>query len=129
MIKPKTGVCPECRDKSEKPIIAGRCLFHYWAGKRKPIERSRTPIKKRSDKMRKEDAIYSHKKKEYMKNHPYCEVAGCGNKADDLHHRKGRGIHYTDERYFMAVCRSCHQKFDTHTKWAMENGYVLSRLG
>lgn len=127
-IKPKVGVCPDCTDTVEKPTIGGKCKYHYWQGKRTPIKASTQPIRKRSAKMAKSDTEYFRLKKTYMERYPICEVRGCRNVSTDLHHKKGRGIHYTDPEYFMAVCRPCHNRFDTETKWAMDNGYVLSRL-
>lgn len=34
MLKYKTGLCPLCTDGKEKPLIAGKCHYHYWNEKR-----------------------------------------------------------------------------------------------
>jgi hypothetical protein len=28
-IKPKTGICPDCKDGKEKRLMAGKCQYHY----------------------------------------------------------------------------------------------------
>ena len=29
-MKPKWGICKECNDNKEKPLIKGLCQYHYW---------------------------------------------------------------------------------------------------
>lgn len=33
-----------------------------------------------------------------------------------------------DVRYWLPVCRACHQKCHDHPQWAYDNGYSLKRL-
>lgn len=87
------------------------------------------PIKKVSEKMQKKLGVYARKKKEYIKDHPICEFEGCQCKSKDIHHKKGKiGDLYTDETYFMAVCRDHHIWIERNPNEAKRLGYSLDRL-
>ena len=59
----------------------------------------------------------------------FCQVKGCKGLATEVHHKKGRiGKLLTDIRYFLGVCRECHNKIELNPTWAKENGYSLNRL-
>lgn len=47
-IKQKTGQCIDCEDGPDKPLIAGRCQFHYW--------KHRNKVKADADKCKEPDA-------------------------------------------------------------------------
>jgi predicted metal-binding protein len=73
-------------------------------------------IRKKSVKREKQETEYEAKKKKFLKDNPYCQakLVGCLGKAKDLHHRAGRtGDNYTNEKTFLAVCRSCHDQVHT----------------
>jgi len=92
--------------------------------KKKPCK-----IKLRSDKRARQEREYSKKRKEYLIDHPICEVLGCFAKSTEVHHKKGRiGDLLTDERYFMAVCNAHHRVIELNPIWAKNNGYSLNRL-
>ena len=55
--------------------------------------------------------------------HHFCEV--CDNPATDIHHKARRGKNLNNTETWMAVCRPCHMKIETHGKWAREQGYIL----
>ena len=127
-IKVKTGVCPKCENGREVPMIGGMCKNHYWESRRKPTENKvRKPIRKVSKKRAKQNAVYLKARLEYLNEQLNCEI--CGNSATDIHHKKGRVEELlTDKKYFMALCRPCHQKVELNPEWAKENNYSLSRI-
>ena len=95
----------------------GFCKFH--APRKYPNKVS----KKMGDKLKE----YAKNRKEYLEEHPYCEV--CGREANQIHHKAGRiGNLLADTRNFLAVCFSCHERIETNPDWAKENGYSKNRL-
>lgn len=94
--------------------------------KAKP-KKKRTPIKKRSVKMKKETFKYLKQREVFLENNPACGV--CGGIASDVHHKKGRiGKDLLDETNWLPVCRPCHRWIEEHPEPAKEMGYSLSRL-
>lgn len=86
-------------------------------------------IRPRSAKRAKQEREYANLRKVYLFTHPTCEVIGCGCEATEVHHKKGRvGDLLTDERFFLAVCRSHHNYIELHPIEAKEQGYSLNRL-
>jgi hypothetical protein len=105
------GLCPKCT----KLINSGT-----RAKKAKPI-------KKESDKRRKQNKEYLKIRAQFLKDNPKCAVTG--KEATEVHHKKGRtGNLLTDVRYFLPVSREAHQKIELNPDWAKEQGYSLSRL-
>lgn len=87
------------------------------------------PIKKVSKKQQSRNARYAKVKREYLTEHPICEVDGCKQLATDIHHKKGKiGDLLCDKNHFLAVSRMCHQKIELNPAWAKENGYSENRL-
>lgn len=82
--------------------------------------KSRTPMKKVSDKRKREGKIYSQLRKKHLEANPYCKV--CGIPATDLHHAKRRGKHYLDEKSYVSLCRLHHQRAHDNPTWAKEMG-------
>lgn len=86
-------------------------------------------MRPRSKKRAAQERIYAKIRKVYLFCHPNCEVVGCGCESSEIHHRKGRiGDLLTDEKFFMAVCRSHHNYIENHPIEAKDQGYSLSRL-
>jgi hypothetical protein len=86
------------------------------------------PIPQVSKKESKRLAKYYKAKSEYMAEHELCEVCQ-ENKADQIHHRKGRiGSLLWDKSYFLASCDTCHRRVELNPEWAKDNGYSLNRL-
>lgn len=72
---------------------------------------------------------YKKLSKTFLKTNPICEVKDCGKPSSDTHHRAGRiGNLLTDTALFMAVCRKHHKQITDNSKWAIQEGYSLSRL-
>jgi len=83
-----------------------------------------------SEKHKKLLAEYRIVRDQYMRGHTLCDARlyGCSNYATDLHHKCGRtGKLLTDVRYFMAVCRSCHNAIEREPEMAKEKGFSLTR--
>lgn len=72
-------------------------------------------------------SIYAVRKRAYLKRHPICKVC-LTRKSTDVHHVKGRGPYLLTERWFMALCRTCHQDIHDNPKAAFAKGYLVSRL-
>lgn len=148
MIRAKVGKCSDC--SRETALISRRCKYCYWKHRemvkrqdkeRKEAEREivESPeeqkvyiIPKQSDKRKKQNTLYLKKRRIFMEQNTKCQAGlkGCTIEATELHHKKGRMnelIH--DERYFLAVCRSCHEKITEHSRMAIEKGLSLSRYG
>lgn len=76
--------------------------------------------------------FYSILRSGYLAKHPLCEAGsvlrphftGCTKKATQIHHKKRRGPHLNDTRYFLAVCASCHRYCHDHPKIARELGLM-----
>lgn len=106
--------------------------------KRSPLKR-KARLKPVSDRRAKENAVYRKVRKEYLAAHPYCEICLAEhrieclkkaevhgvNRATEIHHRKGRGKYLNDVKFFLAVCRKCHNAVGDNPKWAESRGYLL----
>ena len=93
-------------------------------------EKKRTYIKKVSDKRKGRLVIYKELRAVFMKSHPICEaaLAGCTKTATDVHHMMGRENELLNMTcYWLAVCRSCHDKLTIDSKMAIEKGLSLSK--
>lgn len=102
----------------------GYCKFHQYLrqdfNKKKAPRKRISPI---SDKLKDELKSYRIVRDRYMYEHPNCEI--CMNPSQDLHHKKGRGKHLSDIKYFMAVCRICHIFIHENPKKSRESLYLL----
>lgn len=88
-------------------------------------------MRNRSLKRQKQEREYKIVKAAYLEEHPYCEAEWMchGLLAVEIHHKKGRiGDLLCDKKYFLAVCRMCHDRIEQHPKEAKEQGFSLSRL-
>lgn len=85
------------------------------------------PIAKHSKKMQAAMALYSLKKKHWIKG-KRCSVF-TEKPATDIHHMKGRiGELLLDESNWLPVSREGHQKIELNPKWAKEMGFSDFRL-
>ena len=131
MIKHKTGLCPDCNDAKEVPLIAGKCSSHYW--------KSRAKIKGKSSKKHYAIAPVSKKRLEALKKYrrirdkflaenPKCMYPGCNSGKVTLHHGKGRiGSFLTDKRFFKALCWPHHDYIERHPAEAKKLGLSYER--
>jgi hypothetical protein len=63
---------------------------------------------------------------QFLTDNPSCQL--CGARATTVHHKQGRGQFLLDQTTWMCICMPCHRKIHDEPKWAMEVGYLLSRL-
>lgn len=101
----------------------------YSEKKRGPAKQiKRQPIAKVSKKRAVQNREYYKVKLDFMIHHPKCQV--CHIKySKDIHHKRGRiGDLLTDSNYFLAVCRSCHEKIETSPDWARKMGFSENRF-
>lgn len=117
------------------------CSFSCAKSNQKSQKKVYTPIKKKSDKRKKQEAIYLKKRADFLnkKENKKCPVFP-NLPTTDVHHKKGRvgfadawarhnGINlYLDERFWLAVSRKGHQKIENNPIWAKEKGFSLDRL-
>jgi len=130
-MKQKTGYCIECGNTEPKPIIGDKCSYHYWLQKRKPIVKKPYKIKLVSKRRSKQNNEYTKARSTYLLAHPFCEarIPGCTFQAVEIHHKRGKieGL-LTDPKWFLSVCRSCHDVIEAKGVFAKENGFSVSRL-
>lgn len=89
----------------------------------------RTPIPRVSKKRQKETVEYLKIRTEYLNEHKLCEakLPGCSGFSTEIHHIKGgeeRSTTYLDTNYFMAICRTCHNRVHLKPAEARELGYL-----
>lgn len=89
-------------------------------------------IPNRSKKRAAEERQFHQKDKpEYLDENPYCEarLSSCTIQAIEVHHKKGRiGKLLNDKKFFLSVCRNCHEWIERHPKEAKELELSISRL-
>lgn len=146
--KPKVGDCDECDSKgvdlyrTNSPKRCKTCFFEEKkrrfkenkksTGKR-TVLRSRKPKKNIapvSNKKLQELSKYRPLRDKYLKENPDCEVEGCGNESNNLHHKAGRvGSLLYNTKYFMACCSNCHPQrihHEANDGWARKMGYIIN---
>lgn len=85
------------------------------------------PMRRVSQRRAKENKTYSIVRKEYLTVNPKCEVCNHA-PACDIHHRRGRWkSRLTDATFFLAVCRTCHDRIHHNPEWAYAAGLLLPR--
>ncbi len=149
MMKAKYGVCTECSESGEyKEVRLARvkppeCIYHYKRNKaleyqkrakeRELVKPKAKPkrIAPMSVKKLQEYAKYTPIRDRYLQENKVCEVDGCNNNSNNLHHKAGRnGELLYDVRYFMACCGDCHPRrihFEPdYAGWARDMGYILT---
>ena len=87
-----------------------------------PLKR-KTPMKRVSDKRKKEGKEYLKKRSLFLTELPTCEVCMRA-KSTDVHHIAGRGINYLNEDTWLSTCRPCHDRIHKDPIWAREKGYL-----
>jgi hypothetical protein len=62
-MKPKWGICKECNDEKEKPLIKGLCKYHYWKERSRLKGKPRKKATKRTGEFNFFEAIFDQRKK------------------------------------------------------------------
>jgi hypothetical protein len=132
----KKGYCVDCDDELLKPIIAGRCNYHYkiyrsqfWKVKEsKPKNKIKPISNKQALRIRK----YSLIRNKYVIDNPLCKmnvVVECTYYTTEVHHSKGKtGDLLFDIRYFVPGCAACHRWVEVHPAEAYKLGLSVERL-
>jgi len=84
----------------------------------------KTAIRKVSRKREMELKVYRVLREEYLREHPCCEFPGCATRAQDIHHKKGRGKWLNVSDHFMGLCRHHHRWIHDHPSQARGLGYL-----
>ncbi len=92
--------------------------------------KTRTPIKPKSDKLTKDERVYSTLRKVYLDNHPHClaKTKGCTIHATEVHHKAGRGKNLLNIKTWLPVCHTCHHWIELHPVEAKIKGFSTNRL-
>lgn len=98
-------------------------------------------IPKKSEKRKKEEAIYLKKKPDFLSKPENKKCPVFPNlSTTDVHHKRGRIGYadewarlnnislYLDERYWLAVSRQGHRKIEDNPEWAKSKGFSLNRI-
>jgi hypothetical protein len=94
----------------------------------------KTVIPVKSDKQKDLDKKFAKAKREYLKEHPFCEtkgkIEGCTKVSIDVHHMAGKATEelLLDKSLFLGVCRHCHTVIEKNPAFARQNGFSVSRL-
>lgn len=118
MIKRKLKKCKVC-GREQHIFSHGRCKSCTQKEEQYKIN----PISNKEKERRK---LYKLLRKDYLLEHPVCEVnaEGCTIKATEIHH-KAKRVGDNMFKYFCAICRNCHLKVEANPEWAYEMGYSM----
>ena len=133
MIQPKKKICDACQTEQLiwKNQDGNKYCRKCWLDKTFVLPKKYLkPIKPKADKQDPLDKLYSIMRKDFLSLHPGCQarLQGCSLQSTDVHHKKGRGLHYLDKTTWLSVCRSCHTWIELHPKEAKELNFSLNRL-
>jgi len=108
--------------KSSPPLCKNCAMKYNYQNKEKVAdsglnkarEVKKYVIPKVSDKQAKINALYSVLRKQYLKDHPNCQVKlrVCSGKATEIHHThfgSDKRTHFLDSSTFKSICRHCHR--------------------
>jgi hypothetical protein len=94
-----------------------------------PVENEMNKV---SDNQKDLNKKFAKAKREYLKEHPFCEakIEGCTKVAIEVHHKKGKASEelLLDKKYFLSTCRHCHKIIEKNPAFAKQNGFSESRL-
>lgn len=125
--------------RTKKPKAPWVTAFPKQATALRPENTQAGGVKARSDSQCRRMDVYRYIAFLYKSIHPLCEACRYiaafdhGNPAaskitSDIHHRKGKvGLLLFDARYFLAVCRECHNWIGDHPKEAEQLGLNMKR--
>ena len=85
----------------------------------------RSPLRRISKKQQERLRIYGPLRKQYLQEHPVCELPECNAASTDIHHtKKPRSTYMNDVDTWLAVCRICHSRIENNKAWARENNLL-----
>lgn len=123
------GICYHCHSLKETVLIGNYelCEEHQNLKQYQPKSK-KVGINKISKGMRKQISEYSKVRAEFLEENPNCQFKGCNEKANQVHHKFGRGVYLLKKETFMAVCHHHHVIIEHNPEWSYEHGYSMSRL-
>lgn len=131
----KTKICSGCGKEKVIWKSAGKDKYcqscWYRIKPTKTTTKILTKIKKVSPKRSKQNSVYTQVRHDFLYQHEFCKarLPICTQWATEIHHMKGRIEELiTDTRFFLPVCRSCHDWIENHPEEAQVLGLSLSRL-
>ena len=100
-----------------------------YAPTRNPKTQKRAKrIKTVSPKKAKQDREYTKLRKQFLVDHPKCEIEWddkCAKKANQVHHVKRRGKNYLNVSTWKASCRHCHEMVEHNGSEAEARGFLV----
>lgn len=115
----------------------GLCATHAREARKKSEAKQKAPrkrISKQSEEGKARLDMYYPIRDLYMRQNPCCQAHGIcfpdepSTLATEIHHRKSRdGDLLYDVRFFLSVCRRCHERITIESEWAYNEGLSLSR--
>lgn len=134
MIK-KTKICSGCGKDKVIWKSAGKDKYcqscWYQMKPTKSTTKLPTKIKKVSTKRVKQNSEYTQVRQAFLYKNEFCKarLPICTMWATEVHHMKGRVEDLlTDDRFFLPVCRRCHDWIEAHPNEAHDLGLSLYRL-
>ncbi len=122
---PKGALWKQMPQYAAKDIKTPKKHIH---GSKKTIP-ARKPVRRVSKTRQKERCDYRKRKDAYMIRQPFCQVC-FKEKAIDVHHVRGTfKARLNDEKWWMSVCRKCHDFIHAHPSWSYARGYLVTRSG
>jgi hypothetical protein len=106
-------------------------MYHQGLRKDKAIrEIKRSKPKPLSNKQIAKNRLYSIKRHRFLKAHPLCSCKhpGCEGVATEIHHIKGRGTNFLNDKTWLPVCRPCHIWIEMNPLQAKKLGFSQTRL-
>lgn len=131
----KTKICTGCGKEKVIWKSAGRDKYcqscWYQMKPTKSPTKSPTKIKQVSTKRTKQNSAYTQVRQAFLYENEFCKarLPICTMWATEVHHMKGRIEDLlTDTRYFLPVCRRCHDWIEANPNEAHDLGLSLYRL-
>ena len=122
-VEANTDRCGSCNREARKFLEN----VQKDTAKIKKMLKSKT--KNRSSKRAKQETEYSSLGPKFLSKNPFCQVDGCRNVSEQVHHKAGRiGVLLLYTPWWLAVCAKCHTKIELEPEWAKAKSYSLSRL-
>ncbi len=99
--------------------------------RRTPLKRSasplkRTPLRRVSKKLAKGLRAYSKLRRDFLVDHPNCEITrdGCTHQSTQVHHGAGRGTNLNEIGTWFAICGNCHLWLHANARTARLLGFL-----
>ena len=135
--KIKNKICPVCSTEFEQKKIgqkhcSPKCFYSVTEKKKS------TTIKKVSEKRKKENLIYSERRKLFLSINKICFIDGCSLTATTIEHTKGRTGYadewarenkislFLDERFWKGCCWKHNGELENNTE--LSHKYQLSKI-